>query len=85
MKWKISGNCAWQVIDDEAVIINLDTGKSVGLNPTGSFIWERLNSEDDAMIAHDLAASTGVPLEQVQKDVDDFIRELKERDLIAPA
>ena len=36
---------AWQIIDGEAVVIDLAKGRQIGLNATGSLVWSLLDDE----------------------------------------
>ena len=47
MALRIPSRLAWQVIDGEAVLIDLAHGKSLGLNPTGTFVWSLLATQHD--------------------------------------
>lgn len=67
----------------ETVILNLQTGKYHGLNPTGGRMLEVLErSATVGAAARQLAEEFGAPLEQLQADMCDFCRDLLERGLI---
>src|SRR3990172_9723727 len=40
---RISGRCAWQVVEGEAVLLDLHGRRVVGLNPVGSFVFGLLD------------------------------------------
>ena len=67
----------------ETVVLNLQTGKYHGLNPTGGRMLEVLErSETIGAAAQQLAEEYGGPLETLQADLCDFCRDLLERGLI---
>ena len=41
-----SQNCVSERLDDELIILNLETGKYHQLNDTGSFIWDLLGKRE---------------------------------------
>ncbi len=69
--------------DDWAVLFDPDTGSGFGLDPVGIFLWESMDGR--RRVADLLEALRGhfaqVP-SQVADEVQGFLRELQERDLI---
>jgi hypothetical protein len=67
---KQAPHTTFEIVDDQAVIINLNEGTYVSLNETGSFLWERLDGETPlADIAAELAESYGVSTDVTRPDV----------------
>jgi hypothetical protein len=67
----------------ETVVLNLQTGKYHGLNPTGGRMLELLErSATVGAAARQLADEYPGSLEQLQADLCDFCRDLLERGLI---
>jgi hypothetical protein len=67
----------------ETVVLNLETGKYHGLNPTGGrmvAVLERAPSV--AAAAEQLAAEFGQPLEDMRRDICLFCEDLLQRGLI---
>jgi Coenzyme PQQ synthesis protein D (PqqD) len=67
----------------ETVVLNLDTGRYHGLNPTGGRMLEVLRgggSIGDAAVT--LAAEFGVALEELQRDLLAFCENLASRGLL---
>ena len=67
----------------ETVILNLNTGKYHGINPTGGFMLElldKMGSVEDA--AEALAREYGLPPEEAADDLCEFCVDLEERGLI---
>ncbi|HWS72176.1 MAG TPA: PqqD family protein [Thermoanaerobaculia bacterium] len=86
MKLKLAPQVAWQVIDGEAVIIDLASGVTIGLNPSGTFIWTKLLEQDDTAAAEAVVSEYGIAREEAAADVAELIATLRERNLVvAPA
>ena len=70
----------------ETVLLNLDTGKYHGLNPTAGRMFEVLDEcESPRQAAVCLAEEFGLPLEVVTKDLHDLCLGLVERGLLEVA
>ena len=48
MRLKPAPQVAWQVIDGEAVVVDLASGVTIGLNPAGTFLAKVFQSGADA-------------------------------------
>jgi hypothetical protein len=69
---------------DGAAILNITTGTITALNSTGAFVWQGLErGEDPAMIAQELAHETGRQVEALERDVRQFLQDLRDRQLLA--
>jgi hypothetical protein len=67
----------------ETVVLNLDSGRYHGLNPTGGRMLEVLRETPVVgEAAARLAGEYGVPVEEVESDLLDFCDELLSRGLI---
>jgi hypothetical protein len=80
---RLPPHVVYRAFAKETVILNLQTGKYHGVNPTGGRMLEILTRSDtvgDAVAK--LAAEYGQPREQIALDVDEFCRDLLERGLI---
>jgi hypothetical protein len=67
----------------ETVVLNLETGKYHGLNPTGGRmleVLERVGDCDDAV--GQLATEFNVPAEQLRQDLAEFCEDLAQRGLL---
>jgi Coenzyme PQQ synthesis protein D (PqqD) len=82
MTWRIGPQVAWQVVAGEAVVMDLASGRTVGLNATGTFIWTRIESEAPGSIATSLASEYQRDASESLMDVQDFISNLLEQNLI---
>jgi hypothetical protein len=85
MRWKPSTRTAWQLVAAEAVVVDLASGRTVGLNPTGSVIWSQIAQEkEESDIVSNVAGTFGITEELASRDVTSFLRLLSERNLIEP-
>lgn len=67
----------------ETVMLNLQTGKYHGLNPTAGRMLEALESEDSVRrAAAVIAREYGQPIDQVERDLCELCADLVERGLI---
>jgi hypothetical protein len=76
---KIHARVAWQAVDSEVVLVDLDQGCAVGLNETASFLWTRLASRSEAELARELAEAFDVTEEQAAADVAAFVSDVAGR------
>ena len=71
---KIGPNVAWQIVDGEAIIVDLASGNTIGLNSTGTFLWSQIDGgRDDSSIAAALASEFDVSLETAEADTREFL------------
>ena len=68
--------------DDWAILFNPDTGKGVGLNPAGVFIWKLLDGSHTLNdILEKLRGECEDVPEEAENDLKKFVQELTERGL----
>lgn len=80
---EIPDNVVYRSFVAETVILNLNSGKYHGVNPSGGFMLElldKLGSVEEASLA--LAREYGLPLDQAVDDLCDFCIDLEQRELI---
>jgi len=74
---------AWRKVDDEVVILDLETSVYYSLNETAGHIWELVGKGlSEQAIADELAEEYGQSVKTVQKDVSALIKKLKKENLI---
>lgn len=67
----------------ETVVLNLQTGRYHGLNPTAGRMLEVLESEESVgRAAAEIASEYGQPLEEVEQDLCELCADLIERGLV---
>lgn len=71
-------------IDEEIVIMLLETGEFLSLTGTAGDIWRLIDGERDrdALVAA-LASVYDAPAAAIEADVDDFVASLREAGLLA--
>lgn len=72
--YKAAPHVAWRRVEEESVLLNVDTSEYYSLDPIATEIWERIgkgNSLDQ--ISRTLAREYHTPMARVQKDAIEFI------------
>lgn len=83
---KIGPNVAWQIVDGEAIVVDLASGTTIGLNPAGTLLWSRIDGQRDLdALAAELAASFALPEQTAHNDTEEFFREMTRRTVIVDA
>lgn len=77
-----SPETAWQMIGDEAVIMNLAGSRVLGLNPTGALVWSLLEERDEAGLAEAVTERFDIDAPAARDDVREFLDLLRERGLV---
>lgn len=80
---RISGNCAWHVVEGEAVLLDLHGKRLAGLNAVGSFVFPLL---DGARTLEELAAAIverfNVGCARAESDLRAFLSDLARRGFV---
>jgi hypothetical protein len=79
---RIAPQLAWQVIDGEGVVVDLPRRCMLGLSPSASFIWARIDTATEDEIAADLAREFDVDEARARADVRGFLTQLREQGLV---
>lgn len=83
---KIGPNVAWQIVDGEAIVVDLGTGKAIGLNASGTFLWSQVDgNRDSGMLAAAIAREFDVTDDEAMADIDEFLTLMQSRELIVDA
>jgi len=77
-----SPEIAWQMIGDEAVVMNLAGARVLGLNPTGALVWSLLEERDEQGLAEAVAERFAIDADAAREDVQAFLGLLRERGLV---
>lgn len=73
---------AWQLIDGEAVLINLASGETLGLNETGGWIWSQMDGRSAEELSAAIASQFDVNESEASRDVTEFIDVLLSKGLL---
>ena len=79
-------NVAWRRVEEEAVLLNVDTSAYYSLDPIAADIWERLGKGDSlAKIIRRISQDFDTPEDRVAKDAAGFIHDLLQEELLSVA
>ncbi len=83
---RISENIRTSFNQDGAVLMDIQGGSMLTLNPIGSIIWQQLSDgRSPEQIAEHLALEFGISREQALADVNEFVEQLQAQHLIEPS
>jgi hypothetical protein len=83
--WTRSEDWVGTEVDGSYVMVNVETGKYVALNPTASAIWEALESRSDAPAIGDyLRERFEVSAEECEAAVAATLATMRDMELVAP-
>ncbi|MBL7130824.1 MAG: PqqD family protein [Candidatus Omnitrophica bacterium] len=73
----------YRIIDNEAVILNLDNGYYYSLNEVGTRIWEAIDKQKDlSQILNFLKEEHQLPERQLKSDLMGLVKDLEKEELI---
>ena len=77
-------NLIWQTVDSELVIVSPAQGKVRALNELGANVWQLIDREltVDQICSHLCQVYATVPRQTIEKDLQAFITDLDQRELI---
>jgi len=80
---RVGSRCAWQVVAGEAVLLDVDRRRIVGLNPVGSFVFGLVDGTHTVRdLAGAVAAHFGISEDRALADVSGFVGMLRARGLL---
>ena len=80
---RVAPDVMFRLVGEEAVLLNLDTGRYLGLNLVGSRIWNVLGTAGSIQAAYDeLLQEYEVEPAQLRTDLEEFIDALFAQKLI---
>ncbi len=82
MNVRYSDHIAWQLVDDQAVIVDLRSGRSIGLNPTASFIWSLLANGSEDEIVEAMTRQYDIDRDTALRDFSGFVAEMMRQNLV---
>jgi PqqD family protein of HPr-rel-A system len=81
---RVNSRVLCRIVEDEAVLLDLDSGEYHGLNPVGTRIWQLLSDgRSVGAICEALCREYDVPPETVREDVELLLTDLLNKRLIA--
>lgn len=83
MIYKRHPDIAWREVAEESLVVDPRTGRIFPLNPVSSFIWKKLDGFLElGKIREEIEKEFDVGAEEAEQDLNQFVEELKEADLI---
>ncbi len=80
---RVSSRCTWQVVEGEAVLLDLHGKRILGLNRVGSFVFPRLDGvRTVGGLAASMAERFGVDVRRAEADLRVFLAELARRGFV---
>lgn len=79
MSWKIAPHVAWQVIDGSAVVVDLRSGTTIGLNPSATLVWTEVAGDRTVSLAEEVARAFEIDAESAERDCAAFLAEMEQR------
>lgn len=80
---RISGRCTWQVVEGEAVLLDLEGKRLLGLNRAASFVFPLFDGERTvAGLAALLAQRFGIEVARAEADLRAFLADLSARGFV---
>lgn len=85
-KYKAAAHVAWRRINQEVVVLDLNTSVYYSLNETGADMWELLaKSMNPDKVSAEIAARYERESKAVERDLDAFVKSLCGKKLLEPA
>ena len=82
MALRLAPGIAWQRIDGEGVVLDLERGRSLGLNASATLILSLIDTHAEEAIVAELCRSFAVTAEEAEADVRSFMGELRQGGLV---
>jgi len=85
-KYRHADHVSWRKVENEAVVLDLNTSDYFSLNETGLVVWEKLGEGADLHgLAEAVCAEYDVDEKQAMADAKKLVGELLKKKLIQPA
>ena len=82
-EWSIPEHVVFQILDGQAVVLNLESGRYFGLNEVGTLFWQGLEQGQSLVqITDGLLERYDVERAELQQDLADLVIALKQRKLL---
>ena len=76
----------WQIVDEEGILVNLESGFYFSLNPVALFIWNLFDGEHTtAGILDGIVENFDVEREVAERDLEAFLTQLRAEGLVEDA
>lgn len=83
MNYKRHPDIAWREVAEESLVVDPRSGRIFPLNPVAAFIWKKLDgSLELGKIREEIEKEFEISREEAAQDLNQFVEELKQADLI---
>ena len=73
----------WREVGDEVVVLDVQTATYLSLNGSAGALWKKLDGGATPVeLVAELVSAYAVPEARAAKDVEDFLRALRDRELL---
>ena len=78
-------SAAWRQVDDETIVLQLETSTYLGVNRTGTVLWPKMveGASRDELVEL-LVSECGVTRDRAEADVDAFVGACAKEGLLEP-
>jgi hypothetical protein len=84
--FKYAAHTAWRRVENESIVLDLNSSVYYSLNDTASFIWEKLGTGASlSEIAAAVASEFDVTKGEASKDIGKVVEMLRKEKLLVPA
>ena len=84
--YKHAPHIAWRRVEEEAVLLNVDTSEYYSLGPVAAEIWDQLGKGNSVgEVIRSLSESYGEPQARVSKDTEKLLENLLQEKLLVPS
>lgn len=82
-KYRLGDDINWRLVDDEIIILDLNSGEYFSLNDTGTEIFLAIKDHTplDILLEHQ-RKKFGKTTAQLKQDIDDLLKELLQNNII---
>jgi len=85
-EYRLCDDINWRLVDDEAIILNFNSGEYFSLNETGTDIFLAITDNQPLNVLLEIQQKRfGKAEGELQKDIDDLLEELLQNNIIKKA
>ena len=82
VKLCLSSDCLSERLNDETVILNIESGLYHQLNETGTILWEKIRNSEPSFDELVSFAENNFNVKSIEKEISVFVEQLVKKDLL---
>ena len=83
--WQRSNDWVGSQIDEQFVMVHIDSGKYLALNPTANLVWQRLEQPaSEQQLVDSLTQQFDVSVEDCHRSVGQLLARMQDMGLVSP-